>query len=189
MPQHKGAIPVNKTQWPEENIQFLKDNWQTMTNQQLADALKLRKTVTRNKLRELKLKRMDLEYWSDEMIEFLKKSYKHIGDVEIMEFFIRQYPKLKGWKRGAIWKKRKQLGLIRSDKEKEKIINDHRKPGGRQYTIERNSSSKNMHPRWVAQQIAWRNPELQLELMKHAEIIEAAKALILLKRKIRQHEK
>jgi hypothetical protein len=185
MPQHKGYIPANKTQWTDEMIQFLNDNWQSMTNQQLADALQLRKTVTRNKLRELGLKRMELEYWSEEMISFLKQSYTVMGDVEIINFFKHQYPKQKGWKRSMIRQKRKYLGLMRTAEQSKAIAKRNSQKGGPSYTIEKNSSSKNMHPRWIAQQIAWRNPELQLELMKHKEIIESARALILLNRVIK----
>ncbi|MEP7375556.1 MAG: hypothetical protein ABI675_19585 [Chitinophagaceae bacterium] len=189
MPYRNGKLQKHETVWTDEMVEFLNKNFHILTNQELADSLNLRRTVTRNKLRDLGLKRMELEYWSEEMIDFLKKSYKKIGDVEIMEFFIRMYPKAKGWKRGAIWKKRKQMGLQRTKQQKEKIETCHRKKGGRCYTIDRNSSSKNLAPMWVAQRIAWRNPELQRELIKYPDIIEAARKLILLKRKIKHNEK
>jgi len=185
MPYRNGNIVWNGTQWSEEMISFLRNNYLSMTNQELADYLGLRKTVTRNKLRELGLKRMELEYWNKEMIQFLKSSYKTIGDVEIMEFFKKYYPKVKGWKRGAIRKKRKQMNLMRTERQSKKIAARNTKRGGRCYTIDKNSASKNMHPRWVAQQIARRNPELQKELIKYPEIIEAARTLLLLKRKIK----
>ena len=169
-------------------IRYLKKNYRK-TNRELADAIELRLTVTRNKLRELGLKKMELEYWNPKMVEFLKKSYRVLGDVEIMEFFQKCDPKRKGWKRGAIWKKRKQMGLIRTPAQKAKILKRYHKKGGRMYTIDRNSSSLNMHPRWVAQQIAWRNPELQLELMKYPEIIDLARHHLLLKRAIKQKKR
>lgn len=188
MPYKNGNKVWNETEWSEEMIRFLKDNHLTMTNKQLAGHLNLRLTVTRNKLKELGLKKMELEYWSDEMIQFLKDSYKKIGDVEIMEFFMKVYPKVKGWKRGAIWKKRKQMGLIRSEIEKSVIEKRHNQPGGRRFTIHRNSSSKNLHASWVVQMIAWRNKELWPELMKDKKLIASARALILLKRAIKKNE-
>lgn len=186
MPYRNGNAVWNATAWTHKMIKFLKDNYQSMTNRQLAKALNLRLTVTRNKLRELGLKRMDLEYWSKAQIEFLGKNYKKMGDVEMMEVFIKRWPKLKGWKRGAIWKKRKQMGLIRTAKQKAKLASKNSSPGGRSFTIERNSSSKNMHPVWVAQRIAWRDQELQKELIKNAALIDAGRALIKLKRVIKQ---
>src|SRR5690606_41007373 len=69
---------------PEEK-KFLKENYQSMTNRQLADALELSLTKTRHFLYEMGLKRMEMEYWTDEQIDFLKKNYKTIGDTELAE--------------------------------------------------------------------------------------------------------
>lgn len=186
MPQKKGFIPENKTKWTEDMVSFLQSNYKCMTNKQLAAALNLRRTVTRNKMRELGLKRIQLEYWNNEMVEFLKHSYKTLGDVEIMNFFKKHYPKRKGWRRWAIMQKRQYLGLKRTGQEIAAILKRHRKKGGAMYTIHKNSSSINMHPTWIAQRIAWRDPELQNELLKHPDIIEAARQIILLNRMIRQ---
>jgi hypothetical protein len=137
MPYRNGNIVWNATEWTDEMIEFLKNNWQLKTNQQLADALGLRKTVTRNKLKELGLKRMKLEYWNKEMIEFLKKSYKHMGDVEIMKFFTANYPKIKGWKRNAIAQKRKYLGLTRTQRQSAAIVKRNVQKGGPSHTIDK----------------------------------------------------
>lgn len=189
MPYKNGNIVWNATVWTDKMIADLKENWRRMTNRELATYLGTRLTVTRNKLRELGLKRMDLEYWNAEIIEFLKSSYRTMGDVEIMNFFKKFYPKNKGWKKGAIWKKRKQMGLIRTEEEKKILSVRNMSKGGPCYTIDRNSSSKNFHPNWVLTQIAWRNPALKKELKNHPDIIEAARKMYLLKRKIREHEK
>lgn len=185
MPYRNGNIVWNATVWTDEMIQFLKDNYKSMTNRQLAKALNLSLTVTRNKTRELGLKKIVLEYWDKEQIEFLKANYRAMGDVQIMQVFKKHRPKHKGWKRGAIWKKRKQLKLIRTKEEKGVIVSRNSAKGGPSYTIDRNSSSKNMHPRWVAQQLAWREPELQDEILKHPELIAAGTELIKLKREIK----
>lgn len=188
MGRKKGGIPVNITKWTDSMVCFLKENASTMTNKELAANLNLTLTVTRNKKRELGLNKMVLEYWTKEMVDFLKASYRELGDVEITKFFITHYPKCKGWKRGAIWKKRKQLNLIRTYDERKKLMKKNSGPGGSAHTITKNSSSLNMHPSWVVQRIAWRDKERQEELLKHPEIIEAAKAIILINRKIRHHE-
>jgi hypothetical protein len=189
MPYRNGNIVWNATTWTPGMIRFVKRNWRKKTNKELATHLGLRLTVTRNKLRELGLKRMELEYWNSSMIVFLKASYQTLGDVEIMNFFKRNYPKQKGWKRNAISKKRKQIGLMRTIAQVKEIAKRNSRKGGPCYTIEKNSASRNMHPVWIAQRIAWRNSELQQELLKYPEIIEAGKQLILLKRNIRDHEK
>lgn len=67
MPYRNGNIVKNATVWTNEMISSLKENFYKKTNQQLAEMLGLRLTVTRNKCRELGLKRMMLEYWNDEM--------------------------------------------------------------------------------------------------------------------------
>lgn len=186
MPYKNGNTVWNATVWTDEMISSLKKNFYTKTNKQLADMLGLRLTVVRNKCRELGLKRMTLEYWSDEMVQYLKDNYKTVGDVEIMEYFKINHPKQKGWKRNAIRKKRGQMGLHRTKKEINVIVSKNASAGGRSFTIDKNSSSGNMHPTWVAQQIAWRDPELQKEILKHPEIIEEKKALIKLKRVLKQ---
>ena len=186
MPFRNGTIVPNATKWTEEMIFFLKNNFHSMTNKQLADTLKLKLTVTRNKCRELGLKRMDLEFWTSEMEAYLRANYKTKGDVEIMNYLIQHFPKNKGWKRNAIRKKRNYLGLHRTSKEIEAIVKQNCGKGGASYTIDKNSSSLNLHPSWVVQQIAWRDPELQKELLNYPEIIEAKKNLILLNRSLKK---
>lgn len=176
------SIQMAPVVWTDEMISSLKRNFYKKTNKELAKLLGLNLTVTRNKCRELGLKRMTLEYWNKEMVQYLKDNYKTKGDVEIMEYFEVYFPKAKGWRRTAIHQKRKYLGLHRTKDEYKKIISVNVSPGGRSCTIDKNSSSKNMHPKWVAQQLAWRDPEMQHELMKHPEIIEAGRSLIKLKR-------
>jgi hypothetical protein len=190
MPYRNGNIVWNATQWTEDMITYLKENFNSKTNKQLADHLGLKLTITRNKCRELGLKRMELEYWSREQVEFLKNNYKTLGDVEIMDHFKKHWPKVKGWKRGAIRKKRQQMGLERSPQEINAILDRHHQEGGRMFTIKKNSSSANMHDRWVAGQIAWRDPELREQILKHRpDLIELKRQLIIFKRKINELKK
>jgi len=140
------------------------------------------------KLYELGLKRMELEYWSDEMVRYLVDHYKTMGDVEIMSYFKQHYPKTKGWKRNAIHKKRKQMNLYRTAEEVAAIVARNCAEGGPSFTIRKNSVSVNMHPSWIVQRIAWRNKELQQELLKLPEVIAAGKAMILLNRKVKSFQ-
>lgn len=186
MPYRNGTIVHNVITWTDDMTQFLKDNFWELTNQQLATALNLRLTKTRNKCRELGLKRIDMEYWTTEQIDFLISNYKIKGDVEIAEIFQIKFPKNKRWTKNHINKKRRYLKINRTIEEIKTIASINSKPGGNSFTIIKNSSSLNMHPTWIAQRIAWRDPELQQEILKnHPELISISKEILLLNRMIK----
>lgn len=174
------------TPWTNEQLTFLKNNFSKLTNKELASALGYRITVVRNKTRELGLSKFEIEYWSDEMISFLKSNYQTLGDMEILHYFNQHHPKKKGWRRFAIGKKRKQLGLHRTPEEIAKIVSRNVSKGGPSFTIEQNSSSKNMADGWVANLIAWRDPELKKLLLKHPDLIELKRNQIKLSRAIKE---
>jgi hypothetical protein len=104
----------NKVIFSEDDIQFIKDNFKSMTNQQIADKLELKKTIVRMKAYELGLQRMKLEYWPKEAIKFLKENYHKIGDREICRIFNTEFPKQKSWSPNHIHKKLELLKLKRS---------------------------------------------------------------------------
>ena len=107
----------NAYHWSEKELQFIKDNFFTMTNPGLAKALGLKLTSVRTKFLELGLKRMELQYWTVEQTAYLKKNYRQKGDVEIAEYFATKYQKDKGWRNKQIEKKRKQMFLNRTSEE------------------------------------------------------------------------
>lgn len=121
MPFRNGNKVWNVTDWTEERIAFLKANFYSMTNPQIAKALGLGLTTVRTQCYRLGLKRMELEYWTDKQIIFLIKNYKKIGDVELAEIFNKKWYKEKGWTNKHIEKKRRYLKLKRTDAEKEAI--------------------------------------------------------------------
>lgn len=104
----------NRVIFSEEEVQFIKDNFQSMTNQQIADALGLKKTIVRTKAYSLGLQRMELEYWPKEAIQYLKDNFHKIGNLEICRIFNEKYPKNKGWTTNHIDKKLEQLHLKRT---------------------------------------------------------------------------
>lgn len=65
----------------------------------------------------LGVKKMEMEYWTDVQIKWLKKLYQHVGDLEISMIFNEAYPKEKGWTLKHIEKKRNYLGLKRSKEQ------------------------------------------------------------------------
>jgi hypothetical protein len=179
----------NKVIWTNGMIIYLYQNYKTHTNAQLSDRLGLKKTVVRNKLYELGLQRMKLEYWPADAVTYLKENYQTMGDVEIVEVFKQRFPKKKGWTKSHIGKKRMQLKLFRTTAERLAIFKIDKAYGGKSCTIDKNSSSKNMHPKWIAQQIAWRDKTMQEEIMKHPELIELKKHQIILQRQLKSHDK
>lgn len=111
----------NKITLSPEEEKFLRENYQSMTNRELADALGMKITRTRTFLYEMGLKRMEMEYWTEEQIEFLKANYKRIGDTEMAEIFEKTWPKNKKWSKKHIEKKRRYLKLKRTAKQIEGI--------------------------------------------------------------------
>ena len=76
---------------------FIRKNFSKMTNTQLADALGLKLQFMRTQLKIMDLLRMELEYWSEEQILFLKQNYREIGDKELAELFNLLWKKKKTW--------------------------------------------------------------------------------------------
>lgn len=101
--------------------QFIKDNFHRMTNSEIAEALDLKVSKLRGFAYNMGLKRMELQYWTDEQVSFLKENYKQMGDTELTEIFEVKWYKEKGWKKGQIEKKRRYLNLKRTLAQREKI--------------------------------------------------------------------
>lgn len=114
-------IPANKIVLTDEQVKFIQDNFYSMTNQQIADALGLKITALRMKMYAMGLKRIEMEYWTDEQIDFLVTHYHYIGDKEIAEIFEEKYYKEKGWTRKHIEKKRRYMKLKRTEEMKRAI--------------------------------------------------------------------
>ncbi len=103
-----------KILWPKSSEKFIRKNFETMSNRELADHFGMHIQTMRTKLYEMGLYRMRLQYWTEEQIRYLKKNYKKIGDKELSEIFTDKWPKEKGWTLKHIEKKRKYLNLKRS---------------------------------------------------------------------------
>lgn len=141
----------------DKDCQFLIDNYLSMTNKELASALGVKITSCRTKLYQLGLKRMEVEYWTKDQIQFLKDNYKEMGDVEIAALFNEVCPKNKPWSNKHIEKKRRYLKLKRTKAEIEDV---------RQRNIERGSFVIGNVNMWKTRGIAdlgtiriWKNQE------------------------------
>lgn len=107
----------NAFKWTALKLCILENNWKQMTAAQLAKALGTSRTIVRMKLYELGYKKIEMEYWTDEQVQFLKDNYKTIGDVELAEIFEQKWPKGKKWTKKHIDKKRAYLGLQRTEED------------------------------------------------------------------------
>lgn len=124
-----GHIPYNKIHWTEDQLAFMVDNFNVMTNKELAVSLGMKITSVRTKLYEMGHYKMKLEYWTDEQVEFLKINYKELGDTELAEIFNQKWHKEKGWSKKHIEKKRRYLDLKRTDVEKANIFDRNKSNG------------------------------------------------------------
>lgn len=115
MKKHRTA--PNAIVWTAQMLEYITTHWPTSTNKQLADALGLKLTTTRAKIHELGLKRMELSYWTEPMVAYLRQHYRTCGDVELAHYYEAHYPKNKPWLRQHIEKKRRYLGLSRTEAE------------------------------------------------------------------------
>ena len=112
-----------KVTYTDAENEFIRSNFDTMTNSELAAALGVKITHLRmHCYNVLGLKRMELQYWTQEQVEFLRGNYKRMGDTEIAELFALKYPKAKGWSKKHIEKKRRYLKLKRTKKQIKGIL-------------------------------------------------------------------
>jgi len=94
--------------------EFVIANWAIQTNGQMAKALGISIATVRRIAHAKRLLRMEMEYWTDEQVEFLKKKYKTIGDKELAMIYNQKWQKAKGWSFKHIEKKRLYLKLNRT---------------------------------------------------------------------------
>lgn len=177
---------AGSTPWTKQKITYLTDHFFVKTNQQLANDLGFKITVVRNKASELGLKRIDMEYWSKEQIEFLQANFRTMGDMDIVHHFTKHWPKNKKWTRSHISKKRKQMNLHRTPEEVALLVTKNVSPGGASFTIIRNSASTRLPDNYVAMFLAWRDPEKRREVLKYPDLIDLKRKQIQLNRTIKE---
>ncbi len=107
----------NKRIWEDWEIDFIKSNFNTLTNRQMAEHLGVKPHSFRMQCYALGLKRMEMEYWTTSQINFLIAKYKTTGDKELARIFNAKWKKEKGWSFKHIEKKRKYLKIKRTRAE------------------------------------------------------------------------
>lgn len=110
------AIPT-KTKFPRGYKKYLKDNYQSMTNQQLADALGCTLTVLRYKLYEMGLRRYSaaVEHWTAEENKILLDNYQTKTNIDIARMLFPKQDKK------SVAKRLKQLKLKRTPEQEAAI--------------------------------------------------------------------
>lgn len=113
----------NKIEWTEFEEKLIRKYWQEKTVKQLHILLgkPISFTSLRQKLYEMGLYKMHMEYWTDDMENWLKNNFRKYGDTEIAEIFNKKFPKEKKWTKKHINKKRFHLKLKRTDNNIQKI--------------------------------------------------------------------
>ena len=119
----------NKRIWEDWEIDYIKSNFNKLSNKQMADHLGVRLHSFRMQCYAMGLKRMELEYWTVPQKNFLINNYKKFGDKELAEIFNRKWKKNKPWTLKHIEKKRKYLKLKRTKGELKAIKQRHKKHG------------------------------------------------------------
>lgn len=112
-----------------ESIAFIKENWELLSNKEMAEHLGVCIQYVRDAAYKQGLYRMRLEYWTEAEVKFLIKKYHTVGDLELSEIFQKKWPKNKKWTIKHIEKKRKYLNLKRTPAELQKIRARNKKRG------------------------------------------------------------
>ena len=154
---------------------FILDNFCLKTNNEIAQELNIPLHQVRLNAYKLGLKRINLEYWTNEQIEFLKENFETIGDTELAQIFQEKFPKSKVWTKKHIDKKRKHLNLHRTPEQIE-LINKRNIDAGMYINIDRLSDN------YIAYRCSKKDKELRKELLKNKELLEVKRLTIKLKK-------
>jgi len=120
---------TTKINWTEEMLFFIRTNFGLMDARPMAAALKVSLCSLRAQYYSMGLKRIEMEYWTEEQVKFLHDNYKLKGDLELSKIFQLTWPKNKEWTIKHIEKKRKYLSLRRTKEEINRIMDGHKNIG------------------------------------------------------------
>ena len=174
-----------------EGEKYIREHFATTTNRELAKALGISIERMRVFLHERKMFRMEVEYWTEEQIQFLKDNYQTVGDKEMEILFILTWPKKKGWSFKHIEKKRLQLGLKRTPEQIIAVKKYYYCPGGQCDVIGKYSASVHLKDGYVAQAIVGtkgnKDKDMEAHILRyHPELIKLKRTQLLLNRQIKK---
>jgi len=178
---------AGKIMLTEEISEFMKANYQSLSNRQIASALGLKLSITRGFLYQLGLKRMELEYWTQEQIDYLLETYEEKGNTELAKIFEERWPKKKRWTIKHIEKKLKRLGIKRSAYSVAELQKQWAADPRNKANILKHSASLNLTDRTVANYLSWRDKEKTELYLQMPDLINIKRQQLLLNRAIKQH--
>jgi len=114
MPQHKGSVPPNKIIMSQFQIDFVKENFKNLTNDEISLATGLSKTYVRMYAYSIGLQRELIINWTAEQEKFLLENWRKIGNIEMANIINSTYPGNKIFNKKTISKKLTLLGLKRN---------------------------------------------------------------------------
>ncbi|TDL99593.1 MAG: hypothetical protein C4K58_06795 [Flavobacteriaceae bacterium] len=163
------VVKYGKVEFSQEDLQFIKDNFQKMTNQSIAKALGVKSTVLRMKAYSMGLQKMELEPWSPEAVTYLKENYKSKGNKQIASELNVISPKRKGWSHRHIIKKMVQLGLKRNFQD-QWIVKEKNRQNRSLGKPNPTSQNPEMPRVWI-----WINAKTRVEVKPGQDIAEVKK--------------
>ncbi|HFI0463237.1 TPA: hypothetical protein ACGO1T_001810 [Streptococcus suis] len=103
--------------WSKEDEQFIKDNYKTMTVDEIAEHFNVSQKAARGKIERLGLDLQSLNrrlaaVWNEEDVEYLKENWMYKQDVEIATYLGLE----RGFTKEVVFRKRKALGLMGKSK-------------------------------------------------------------------------
>lgn len=120
---------TTKINWTEEMLSFIRANFGQMDAKPMAAALKVSLHSLRVQYYSMGLKRIEMEYWTEKQVKFLRENYKLKGDLELSKIFQLKWPKNKEWTIKHIEKKRNYLSLHRTKGQLAAIKERHKASG------------------------------------------------------------
>lgn len=156
--------PYNKITFTPEQQDFMRANYDKMTNQEMADHFGLKQTRVRTEMYSLGLYKLELEFWTKEQVQFLKDNYQTIGDTELAELFQERWIKKKGWSKKHIEKKRRYLKLKRTKQEIQAIWNRNLEKGRWSKCAENMWKTKGSNPEGTI--VVWRVRDRKVPFIK-----------------------
>lgn len=106
--------PANKIVLSAAQEKAIRERYLTMPVAKLAAELGLKTHTLRMKAGEMGIRYCEMEYWTDEQVEFLEFVYPFLGDSEIAAYLQQHSPKKKPWTKKHIEKKRRYLNIKRT---------------------------------------------------------------------------
>jgi hypothetical protein len=117
MDKRIGRVPPNKIEMQQWQKDFVRNNFKTMTNEEIAAKTGLSKTYVRMWAYSEGLQRELIVNWTKDQLDYFFENWRTTGNKEMADYINANLPSKKVFKRSTISKKMELLGLYRTPKE------------------------------------------------------------------------